>query len=79
MNMYGFTKVNKLVKEKAYLYFKNDDFIEGDMYSSCYSGRAWRELDARRTEAMMSRVSPKPPKLKKEEVEPKGTNTKNKN
>lgn len=40
MNMYGFTKVNKLVKEKAYLYFKNDDFIEGDMYSSCYSGKA---------------------------------------
>ena len=30
MNMYGFTKVNKLSKDKAHIYFKNENFLLND-------------------------------------------------
>ena len=32
LNMYKFNKVIKLVKEKNYMYFKNDHFKRGEMY-----------------------------------------------
>lgn len=32
LNMYKFSKVIKLVKERNYMYFKNENFRRGDMY-----------------------------------------------
>jgi hypothetical protein len=34
LNMYKFSKVNKLAKEKNHMYFKNDHFRRGCMYLS---------------------------------------------
>ena len=34
LNMYKFSKVNKLTKEKHQMFFRNDHFKRGSMYSS---------------------------------------------
>jgi len=40
LNMYKFSKVIKLVKERNYMYFRNDHFHRNNMYHILYSAKS---------------------------------------
>lgn len=66
--MYKFSKVNKLTKEKHFMYFKNDHFKRNQMYSFTY---------LRKDMIKIKRNNKKKEKEEKEEKEPQGSNDPN--